>query len=132
MKARRILSALLLMATVSCATFAPGSDPVVVRAQDVLNNSIVLYDATMRFHYAHSQQEPPEVYAALEKLRPAFPKAWRGFQAAVVAYQASQTRDRAGLRAAGLQFLDEVSALGPRDWAASIGLIRQAFEEATR
>lgn len=122
---------LLLGAAVlsACATLAPGSDPVVVRTQDVLVQSMHLYDSLTQWHRAHSREESPEVYAAIERLRPAFPKAWRGLRDALNVYRASKTRDTTALRTAGLKFLDEVAALGPEDWKASILLVRQLFEQ---
>lgn len=127
---RRASIFIVIVISISCATIVPGSDPVVVRTQDVLTQSMHLYDGLTQWHRAHSREESPEVYAAIERLRPAFPKAWRGLRDALDVYRASKTRDTAALRTAGLKFFGEVAAIGPQDWRASILLIRQLFEQA--
>lgn len=133
MKTRRILPVLVLLAILTaCATLAPGSDPIVVRVEDVLVDSLAVYDSTMRLHYQVSTQEPPAVYAALERVRPVFPKAWRGLDASLQAYKAATVKDPEKLRGATLAFLDEVEGLGPESWKASISLIRKAFEGGAR
>lgn len=134
MQNRRVLPILVLIAglSVSCATLTPGSDPVVVRAQDVLVDSLAVYDSAMRLHYQVSTQEPPAVYAALERVRPVFPKAWRGLNASLEAYKAAKIKDPVKLSGAVLAFLSEVESLGPDSWKASIALIRRAFEGGAR
>lgn len=113
----------------SCATITPGSDPLVVRTQDVLTNSLAIYDAAMKTHYAVSTQEPMAVYRATEEVRHSFPKAWRGLDASLAGYKATKEKDPVKLRASVLSFLTEVEGLGPESWKASIQLIRRTFEK---
>lgn len=122
------LAVVLLAVLSACATVTPGSDPVVVRAQDVLSNSLAVYDSAMRLHYQVSTQETPAIYAAMERVRPVFPKAWRGLQASLEGYKAGKTKDPEKLRTAVLSFLDEVENLGPESWKASMALIHRTFE----
>lgn len=131
---RPLLVLLLLGAGIfsACATLAPGSDPIVIRTQDVLSNSLSVYDSAMRLHYQVSREEPPAVYAALERVRPVFPKAWRGLQASLDGYKAGKTKDPEALHRAVLAFLAEVENLGPESWKASIGMIRRTFEGGGR
>lgn len=117
----------LLFTLGGCASMAPGSDPIVVKTQDVLTNSLTLYETTMDLHFKHSAQEPPDVYKALEKVRPAFPRAWRALDVSLTTYQAAKTKDPAQLRRATLLFLDEAERDGPEDWKAAIRAIRSFF-----
>lgn len=80
----------LLLATTNCASLA-GSDPVVVRAEDVLTNSLAFYQAAMSVHYANSKKESVELYEAMELVRTQFPPAWRSLRAAIPAYQGVRT-----------------------------------------
>lgn len=129
--ARTFLTALLpaLLWVAACAMVTPGSDPIVVRTQDVLTNSLSVYEAAMKTHYAVSTQEPMAVYTATEQVRVAFPKAWRGLDSALASYKATKDKDPAKLRASVLSFLTEVEGLGPESWKASIQLIRRTFEK---
>ncbi len=127
---KRLFVLLFAVLLTSCATITPGSDPVVVRAQDVLTNSLSVYEAAMKTHYAISTQEPPAVYHATEQVRVVFPKAWRGLRAAIDAYKASGSKDPEKLRLAVLSFFGEAEQIGPDSWRDAIRLIRKAFEGA--
>lgn len=116
-----------LLVAVGCASVPAGSDVVVVKAEDVLTNSLTLYDGTMDLHFKHSKSEPPEVYKALEVVRPAFPKAWRGLSTTLAAYKAAKTKDPAAIRKATLDFLDEIEKDGPPSWKTAVQGIRAVF-----
>lgn len=80
-----IMATILL--TAACASTGT-SDPVIVRAEDVESNSLSLYNAVVvQWHMTHSQEESPEVYAVLEKIRVEFPPAWRTLHRAIPAYE---------------------------------------------
>lgn len=83
---------LVALLSQGCASFGTG-DPVVVRAEDVLSNSLPLYSQAMAWHKAHSTEESPEVYAAFEKVRTTFPKAWRSANVLKKSYKASRTAE---------------------------------------
>lgn len=77
MRWRRATYAILLLVFLSASCASVGqSDPLLVRADDLLVSSLDIYDATMTFHYANSARESPAVYRILEKARVDFPRAW--------------------------------------------------------
>ncbi len=53
----------------ACATVGT-SDPVVVKAEDVLTNSLSVYTAAMNYHFANSTKETPAVYKSFEEFQP--------------------------------------------------------------
>lgn len=125
---RPILAVLAIALIVGgCATLMPGDDPVVVKAEDVLANSLTLYEQTMTLHYAKSTEESPELYKAAETVRVVFPPAWRGLNTTKEVYRLAKTKDPEQLRAAVLIFLDELERDGPPKWKAAIRLIRATF-----
>lgn len=90
----RVILALLVIAAVSCASVGTG-DPLVVRTEDVLSNSLTIYDHAMAYHYAHSTSESPKTYATFERMRVGFPTAWRGVFNALQTYKANKTTTNA-------------------------------------
>lgn len=103
---RQAALAVLLVLTVACASVGAG-DPVVVRAEDVLTNSLTTYSAAMNFHFANSTKESPAVYKTFENFRVKFPTAWTALDNAKRAYQANKVTGHASLDAA----LSALSAL---------------------
>lgn len=89
-KQHRFALALLLVLSVSCASVGTG-DPVVVRAEDMLTNSLTIYDSAMQYHYSHSTTETPAVYQTFEKFRVNFQPAWRSLYNSVQAYKGNRT-----------------------------------------
>lgn len=86
----RVLLALLVIAAVSCASVGTG-DPVVVRAEDLLSNSLPIYDQAMALHYANSTKETPSEYRAFEAMRTGFPTAWKALYDSLQSYKANRT-----------------------------------------
>ncbi len=82
------LSLLVVVAILSgCATTGTG-DPIVVRTEDVLQNSLSIATPILAWHQAHSKEESLAVYAILEKGRTDFPVAWKAVYDAETAYKA--------------------------------------------
>lgn len=73
---------------VGCASLG-GGRPGVVRAEDVLTNSLSVWGRAMVYHQTHAAEEKPEVYRVLEAARIAFPPAWKALDEAIVAYKKS-------------------------------------------
>lgn len=118
---RAALVALLLVPLFvfdGCAS-AGTSDPLLVKAEDIENNSLLLFKTVVvDFHMKHSRTESPEVYRTLEKVRVTFPSAWASLNAAIPHYKE--------FRAAGplLEKLAPVEALYDdlkRIWAGQTG-----------
>jgi hypothetical protein len=97
---------LLLVLVVSCASVG-ASDPLVVRAEDALSNSLSVYDGLMSVHFANSTRESPEVYRAIEAVRVKFPIAWRAVNDGKKSYRAGVTGSADKLTAA----LDALQAI---------------------
>ncbi len=112
----------LLVLSIACASVGTG-DPLVVRAEDLLSNSRVVYDAAMAFHFAQSTTETPQVYAAFEAFRSKFPSAWDALDKAKRGYQANKLAGTASLDAAVAaitSLLESVAPLVPVKKAAEI------------
>lgn len=129
------LVALVLVLAVlgaACATVAPGSDAIVVRTQDVLANSLELYEQTMALHMGHSREESPSLYAALETVRTKFPKAHRALSDALTAYKAR--KDPTALHVAVGAFFGEVESLAPEGspFQTGIRFLRKTWEGGSR
>lgn len=86
----RAALALLLVASVSCASVGTG-DPLVVRTEDVLSNSLTIYDHAMQFHFLNSTRESVSEYQAFEAVRMKFPTAWKALYDSLQTYKASRT-----------------------------------------
>ena len=84
------LTAALWFALSGCAAVGNG-DPIIVRAEDTLSNSLRVYDETMKLHFANSRDESPDTYRTLERFRTDFPTAWQTLFDAVRLYRS--TRD---------------------------------------
>jgi hypothetical protein len=104
----RAASAVLALAlwTVACAHLGLG-DPKVVRAEDVLSNSLAVYSAAMDWHFKHSTAESPAAYKAFEAFRTNFPAAWAALDNAKRGYQYDKSQGTATLDAS----LNALSAL---------------------
>lgn len=95
---------LAVVALGACATLG-GGRPEVVRAEDVLVNSLTTYDAAMAWHFANSTKESPQAYAIFEKIRVNFPPAWKTLDAAITAYKAAGSNPNLASALAALQAL---------------------------
>jgi len=95
---RSSLAALLLLAFATACASVGTSDPTLVRAEDLLSNSLSVYDGAMKYHFANSTREPPEVYAVFERVRTGFPTAWQGLYDGTREYK--RVPDRAKLDSA--------------------------------
>lgn len=104
-KVRQLSGIVVVLAILNgCASVGSG-DPVVVRAEDVLVNSLSVYGQAMVYHQNHSTTETPQLYKALEAARIAFPPAWKALDAGITAYKAD--KDKAALQ----KLLDVVGAI---------------------
>ena len=77
---------------IGCASVGTG-DPVVVKGEDVLVNSLTFYDTATDWHMANSTRESVALYKAFEAFRKEFPKVWGTAKAALAVYKASRTED---------------------------------------
>lgn len=107
--ARGAVVGLLVLTLVGCAVLTPGSDPVVVRGEDILVNAKSAYQRVFDLHDTKlpdgrfiSQLEPPAVYDAIEKLRTKAPRAWRAFDLSLQVYEDAK---RAGDTTAAIEVL---------------------------
>ena len=82
-----IAAPLLVLFLVSCASVGT-SDPLIVRAEDGLTNSLSVYDGLMSYHFANSTRESAATYKAIELVRVKFPVAWRAVNDGKKAYKA--------------------------------------------
>jgi hypothetical protein len=110
-RTRKALVALLFF-SVACATIGPG-DPTVVRAEDILTNSLTTYSAAMSWHFANSTKESPAVYHAFEDFRVKFPVAWTALDSAKRQYQLNKAAGTTALDAALTALSGLVSAITP-------------------
>jgi hypothetical protein len=111
--ARRIAApVLLLVLIVACATVGTG-DPVVVRAEDTLSNSLTFYTSAMEYHFANSTKETPAVYKAFESFRVKFPIAWTALDNAKRSYQRNKSLGSASVDAALGALSELISAITP-------------------
>lgn len=106
MRKRQQALAVVLLLAVACASVGTG-DQIVVRAEDVLSNSLSVYSTAMDWHFHNSTKESPQVYKALELFRVKFPIAWNALDQAKRAYQRDKRVGTAELTAA----LDAIAAL---------------------
>ena len=122
----------LAVLTSACATVTPGSDAIIVRTQDVLANSLELYEQTMSLHMGHSREESPSLYAALETVRTKFPKAHRALSDALTAYKVR--KDPTALHVAVGAFFGEVESLAPEGspFQTGIRFLRKTWEGGSR
>jgi hypothetical protein len=85
--------AVLLVLAVACATVGT-SDPVVVKAEDVITNALSLYDRGMTVHEARSTTESPATYKRIEALKPKFELAWSAAFKGIQAYKADGDKSK--------------------------------------
>jgi hypothetical protein len=116
----RAAFAVLLVFLVSCASVGTG-DPVVVRAEDALTNSLTVYTRVMVFHFGdptavppiigHSTTESVATYHAIEAFRKGFPIAWNAVDKGKRDYQANKAAGTAPLDAAVAALTELVSTV---------------------
>ena len=94
-----VAAPLLLILLVACATVGVG-DPVVVKAEDTLSNSLTVYTTAMDWHFKHSTTESPSVYKAFEDFRVKFPIFWTALDTAKRSYQRDKSAGAAPVDAA--------------------------------
>jgi hypothetical protein len=84
----------VLMAS-ACASVGSG-DPVAVRAEDLLTNSLTIYTGAITWHDApgHSVMESPAVYKAMEMARAKFPTAWKALKEGIKTYKVDRQADK--------------------------------------
>ncbi len=89
---------LLLLVAAGCASLG-GSDPLIVRSEDLLTNSLSVYATAITWHDTpgNSKTESKEVYKALEQVRVRFPSAWQALKDGVATYK--RTKDKSTLEA---------------------------------
>lgn len=76
----------------ACASVGTGR-PEVVKAEDVLTNSLSFYETAMQYHFANSTSESPAVYRAMETFRVKFKPAWNTLDTAIRDYKAGKPSD---------------------------------------
>lgn len=81
------LAAILVLSLVSCAHTGNG-DPLTVKTEDVLTNSLSVYEGLMEYHFANSTKESNATYNAIEAIRVKFPVAWQAVADAKALYKA--------------------------------------------
>src|SRR5512144_2601867 len=91
MKKARQIAPIILVLAVACASVGSG-DPVVVRAEDFLVNSLSVYDTGMKWHEANSTKESPATYKTLEQARVNFPPAWQAAKNGVASYKLNKDK----------------------------------------
>lgn len=77
----------------SCATLAPGEDPIVVRTEQTLEASLAVYDAGMTWCKANPQHLTPAAAKIAESIRTGFPPAYRSLDSALQLYKAGKRKD---------------------------------------
>lgn len=112
MRAARRIAPVLLILAVACATVGTG-DPVVVRAEDALSNSLAVYSNAMSFHFKHSTQESPAVYKTFEAFRVKFPVAWSALDTAKRSYQKDKSGGTSTIEAAITALVELLSTVQP-------------------
>jgi len=102
----------LVSMVAACASTGTGN-PVVVRAEDVLKNSLSTYKALMKVHRANSTHESPALYKAIESVHARFPAIWRAANKGKKAYKAGSINgDQLNALLDALQSItDETTAL---------------------
>ena len=92
-----VASLLLLVLGVlsGCASVAPGSDPVVVRAQQALRAADAIYREGMAYYFTPGVAATlsPGTVKAFEAVRTGFDPAYKTAQSALDAYQAGKRKD---------------------------------------
>lgn len=108
---RKAVVGFLLLAT-ACAHIG-NSDPAVVRAEDLLTNSLTIFSAAMNYHFVNSTKESVSTYRTFEDFRTRFPIAWQAVDMAKRSYQADKSRGTATLEAAISALSALVSTVAP-------------------
>lgn len=89
----RALPVFFALLVASCATLAPGEDPIVVRTEQTLEASLAVYDAGMTWCKANPQHITPAAASVAETIRTAFPPAYRSLDSALQLYKAGKRKD---------------------------------------
>ncbi len=117
---RGFLAVALVLVVSGCASIQPGQDATVVRVEQVLKVAPTIYDQTMEWAKRNASTMNPKTLEIVNKLRVAFPPAYRATDAALQTYKANGTGDVLGqiaaLRELILQMTTLVSALGGPDF----------------
>lgn len=82
-----ILAAVALILTLGCATLAPGEDPIVVRTQQTLAVSQVVYDTGLDWCRANVARLSPAALTVVNKVRVKFPDVYRAADSLLDAYK---------------------------------------------
>lgn len=77
----------VLALTLSCAHVGAGN-ALTVKTEDVLINSLSVYEGLMEYHFANSTKESNPTYNAIEAIRVKFPIAWQAVADAKALYKA--------------------------------------------
>lgn len=85
---------ILLFVTIASAGCAStgGGDPLVIKAENVLVNSLAVYKEIAGWHQTHSTSETPGVYRAIEAYKQAFPPLWDLLDRAVQTYKQEKAK----------------------------------------
>ncbi len=102
--APRTLATAVLLVAVACASVG-GGDPVVVRTEDYLTNSLSFYDAAMKVHEQFSTKEAITTYRLIEGSKKPFEDAWHALSDGLAKYKID--RDRSQL----VRLIDAVAAI---------------------
>lgn len=109
---RQATIAVLLLLTLACASAGTG-DPLLVRAEDVLSDSLTIYSTAMDWHFRNSTRETPATYHAFERFRVEFQVAWHALDNATRAYRQDKAAGRAQLDAALKALTVLLAEIGP-------------------
>lgn len=108
---KRALAALIVLLAIRCASVG-AADPLLVRAEDLLSNSLAVYDGAMRYHFVNSTKETPQVYKIMESVRTQFPPAWKALYDGTRAYKTSPDPTKLGQLMAAVQaMIDSLSSV---------------------
>lgn len=112
--ARRIPIVFALGLAIACASVAPGSDPVVVHAEQAQVIAFDVCDFFLTFEKAHQAQLPAEVHAAAETIRKHGPDAFRALRLTIESYKANRTPE------------------GKADLVTALSVVQQLWDIATK
>lgn len=85
------LAAVLVLALLAGCAHVGAGNPLTVKTEDVLSNSLAVYEGLMSYHFANSTQESNATYNAIEAIRVKFPTAWQAVYDARTLYKADAT-----------------------------------------
>lgn len=114
---RAVPALFLVLALASCATLAPGADPVVVRTEQALEAALAVYDAGMTWAEGHPHLLTPEAAKVAEVVRTGFPPTYRSVDSGLQLYKAGKGAppDAAELNRLVLQLAELVRLAGGPD-----------------